>query len=191
MNQLVKVLHTINPANTGLMLRHADRDKIPQGSFGNEVLLNEKGIERSINFGTELKSIPLSRIYTSPIARCIQTSEYIVKGYGCKTEIIETRALGDPGLHIENAEIAGEYFLKYGFHEILDNYISGKIIPGMPTHEVFKERINDFIETNLSEKGLTLFITHDSMVAMYEFIQNGTIYTKENWVKYLNGPIIK
>ncbi len=191
MINIIDEIKKINTNKVGLMLRHGDRDKIPEGSFGNEVLLNQKGIERSYNLGTALKSIPLYQIYTSPVPRCVQTSEYIVKGYGCKIDIIESKALGDPGLHIEDAEQAGEYFLKYGFHEILDNYIAGKIIPGMPTHEVFKERINDFLKTNLSDKGLTLFITHDSLVAMYEFINNGKIYTKENWVKYLNGPIIK
>lgn len=191
MNDLIKNIKAVRPYNVGLMLRHADRDIIPHGSFGNEVLLNHKGIERSISFGEELKTIPVTRIYTSPVPRCVETSEYIVKGYGSKIDIIETNALGDPGLHIENAEIAGEYFLKYGFHDILDNYIKGKIIPGMPAHDVFKKRINDFIETNLSVEGLTLFITHDSLVAMYEFINNGIHYTKENWVKYLKGPIIK
>lgn len=191
---MIKIIDEIKKINTnkvGLMLRHADRDKIPKGSFGNEILLNQIGVERSFNFGTELKSIPLYKIYTSPVPRCIQTSENIVKGYGCKIDIIETKALGDPGLHIEDAELAGEYFLKYGFHKILDNYKAGKIIPGMPQHEVFKERINEFVKKNLSDKGLTLFITHDSLVAMYEFINKGVIYTKDNWVKYLNGPIIK
>ena len=34
-----------------LLLRHADRDDIPQGSFGNEVLLNEKGKQNARSFG--------------------------------------------------------------------------------------------------------------------------------------------
>jgi hypothetical protein len=34
-----------------LLIRHADRDKIPTGEFGNDVLLNEKGKERALNFG--------------------------------------------------------------------------------------------------------------------------------------------
>lgn len=184
-------LTSINPSRLGMLLRHADRDKIPDGSFGNEVLLNKKGIERSIQFGEKLRDFSLAKIFTSPVQRCVQTSECIVKGLGTDIEIITTNALGDPGLHIEDAAIAGEYFLKYGFHDILDNYIAGKVIPGMPNHDVFKERINRFINDNLSGEGLTLFITHDSLVAMYDFVCNGVIYTKDNWVKYLNGPIIK
>jgi hypothetical protein len=34
-----------------LLLRHADRDDIPQGSFGNEILLNEKGKQNAQSFG--------------------------------------------------------------------------------------------------------------------------------------------
>ena len=191
MINLIDEIKKINTNKIGLMLRHADRDKIPQGSFGNEVLLNEKGIQRSIEFGNHLSNIPIARIYTSPVQRCIQTSECILKGHGTKIEIIETKALGDPGLHIEDAEIAGEYFLKYGFHDILDNYIAGKVTPGMPNHENFKFKINEFISNSLTNNGLTLFVTHDSLVAMYDFINNGKIYTRDNWVKYLNGPIIK
>ena len=44
----MKILEEIktHPANSKLamIIRHADRDKIPDGSFGNEILLNKKGI---------------------------------------------------------------------------------------------------------------------------------------------------
>ncbi|MDR0799327.1 MAG: hypothetical protein LBN18_06185 [Dysgonamonadaceae bacterium] len=41
-------------AKLSLLIRHADRDKIPAGVFGNEVLLNEIGIKRATNFGKKL-----------------------------------------------------------------------------------------------------------------------------------------
>ena len=43
-----------------IILRHGDRDDIPSGEFGIEILLNEKGIERSILFGNQLKNKKLS-----------------------------------------------------------------------------------------------------------------------------------
>jgi hypothetical protein len=57
-------------AKFSLLIRHADRDKIPVGKFGNDVLLNEKGKERALNFGKGLSN--LKRIFTSPVRRCVQ-----------------------------------------------------------------------------------------------------------------------
>jgi hypothetical protein len=37
-----------------LLLRHADRDDIPKGSFGNEILLNKKGNQNSTQNGTTI-----------------------------------------------------------------------------------------------------------------------------------------
>ena len=74
-----------------LLLRHADRDDIPQGSFGNEILLNEKGKQNAQRFGEILSERKINRIFTSPVGRCVQTAEYITKGYGNSIEIIETK----------------------------------------------------------------------------------------------------
>ena len=63
-----------------LLLRHADREDIPQGSFGNEILLNEKGKQNAQSFGEKLAEIKVNRIFTSPVGRCVQTAEYITKG---------------------------------------------------------------------------------------------------------------
>ncbi|NJN78882.1 MAG: histidine phosphatase family protein [Saprospiraceae bacterium] len=101
-----------------LLLRHADRDDIPQGSFGNEILLNEKGKQNAQSLGKNLSESKINRIFTSPVERCVQTAEYITKGYGNSVEIIETVALGAPGLHISDEKIAGEFFLEYGFYEM-------------------------------------------------------------------------
>ncbi len=48
-----------------LLLRHADRDDIPQGSFGNEILLNEKGKQNAQSFGEKLALNKMNRIFTS------------------------------------------------------------------------------------------------------------------------------
>lgn len=184
----MKIIDKIsNNQATALILRHADRDKIPDGEFGNDVLLNSKGIERSIEFGKLLKKHRIAKIYTSPVERCIQTSKYISKGYGSEIEIIETTALGNPGLHIADDRVAGEYFLKHGFHYILDEFIAGKFPPGMPSQDDLQIKMDYFVKEASGAEGLTLFITHDSLVAMYDFVLSGKIYTKENWVQYLSG----
>lgn len=170
-----------------LLIRHADRDEIPQGSFGNEVLLNEKGKQNAYSFGEKLIEKKINKILTSPVARCVQTAEYITKGYGRSIEIIETNALGAPGLHIVDEKFAGEFYLKYGFDKMYIRFMQGKKVPGIPTVKELNYRINNFIKENSTQSGTTIFITHDMLIAFYHFSINKKVYTKDNWINYMTG----
>ena len=174
-----------------LLLRHADRDDIPQGSFGNEILLNEKGKQNAQIFGEKFAQRKINRIFTSPVGRCIQTAEYMTKGYGRSIEIIETTALGAPGLHIKDEKIAGDFFLQHGFDEMYNRFMQGKEIPGVCSIEEMKSSMTKFITDNTENKGITLFISHDMIIAMYHYCLNKTVYTKENWINFLTGITFK
>ncbi|MGQ9864636.1 MAG: histidine phosphatase family protein [Bacteroidia bacterium] len=56
------------------LIRHADRDPFPEGSLGNEVLLNAQGIQKARQLGAHLKEKKINAIYTSPVERCLQTA---------------------------------------------------------------------------------------------------------------------
>jgi len=170
-----------------LLLRHADRDDIPQGSFGNEILLNEKGKQNAQRFGEKLSERKINRIFTSPVGRCVQTAEYITKGYGSSIEIIETTSLGAPGLHISDEKIAGKFFLQHGFDEMYKRFMQGEKIPGIPNINELNFRITNFINENSTQNGMTIFITHDMLIAFYHFSINKKVYTKDNWINYLTG----
>jgi broad specificity phosphatase PhoE len=170
-----------------LLLRHADRDDIPQGSFGNEILLNEKGKQNAQSFGEKLAERKINRIFTSPVGRCVQTAEFITKGYGSSIEIIETNALGAPGLHIKDEKIAGEFLLQHGMDEMYKRFIQSEKIPGIPNINELNKRITNFINKNTNENGTTIFITHDMLIAFYHFSINKKVYTKDNWINYLTG----
>ena len=174
-----------------LLLRHADRDEIPKGSFGNEILLNEKGIQNAQKFGESLSDIKINKIYTSPIGRCVQTAEFITEGYGGLVEIIETTSLGAPGLHIADEKIAGDFFLEYGFDEMYNRFVQGKEIKGIPSVSELNQRITNFINSHTTKNGHTLFITHDILIVFYHFSINKKIYTKDNWINYMTGLTFK
>lgn len=174
-----------------LLIRHADRDKIPSGSFGNEVMLNETGKVNALKFGEALSVLKINKIMTSPIGRCVQTAELIVKGYGQAIDIIETKALGAPGLHITDEEIAGKFFMEQGFEELYRRIINDIPIAGIPDAKQFNQLMTDFLIENTKDDGLTIFVTHDLLIAFYHYSINKTVYTRENWVKYLGGLILK
>ena len=177
--------------NISLLLRHADRDEIPQGSFGNEVLLNEKGKQNALGFGEKLIGQKVNKILTSPIGRCVETAELIAKGYGKEIEIIETTGLGAPGLHIEDEKIAGEFFLQHGFDEMYRRFMKGVNVPGIPSITELNFKISTFIKENSAQNGTTIFISHDMLIAFFHYSLNRKIYTKENWIDYLTGITFK
>lgn len=183
--------HYSNEHRLSLLIRHGDRDQIPKGSFGNEVLLNEKGKQNSLKFGESLSKLQVNRIFTSPVGRCVQTAEHIGKGYGRNIDIIETIALGDPGIPVFDDKLAGEYYLQHGGFGMYEHFTQGKKISGVLPIEEMKISMTDFIDKNTTENGLTLFVSHDMIIAMYHYCLNRMIYTKENWVNYLSGLILK
>ena len=170
-----------------LLIRHADREEIPQGSFGNEILLTEKGKQNAQSFGENLAETKVNRIFTSPVGRCVQTAEYITKGYGSSIEIVETTSLGAPGLHISDEKMAGDLFLQHGFDEMYKRFIQGEKIPGIPNINELNYRITNFINENSTKNGTTIFISHDMLIAFYHFSIDKKVYTKDNWINYLTG----
>ena len=174
-----------------LLIRHADRDDIPSGSFGNEILLNEKGKLNAQCFGRKLSKVNINKIFTSPIKRCVQTAENIAKGYKNNFEIIETTALGNPGIHIYDDKLAGEYFMRSGGFEMYKHFTQGKEIPGVCKVEQMNVSMTSFLIEKTQDNGVTLFISHDMIIAMYHYCLNKTIYTKENWINYLSGITLK
>jgi broad specificity phosphatase PhoE len=174
-----------------LLIRHADRDKIPTGEFGDDVLLNETGIERALNFGKSLSELKINKIYTSPVKRCIQTAKCIVEGYGKPLKITQSHELGDPGLHISDSQVAGKFFLTEGFDELYRRIIDNIEIPGITATKQLNRKMTDFLMENTKENGITVFVTHDLLIAHYHFSINGKVYAKDDWVKYLGGLIFK
>lgn len=188
MFDIINKIERNNDAKTlSVVLRHSDRDPIPASEFGNEVLLNEQGIKNAVVLGQQLNEKPIKKIYTSPILRCVQTASKIQEGLGTEVEIILSKALGDPGLHISDAELAGKSYMELGFFKMYDMYIRGEHIPGVPTQDQINNSMLRFLEEKTEKDGLTLFITHDSVVAFFLYAYDKTIFTKVSWVDYLDG----
>jgi broad specificity phosphatase PhoE len=177
-------------SKVALLLRHADREPIPQGEFGNEIPINEKGKYNAIAFGEQLKGFQVNQIFTSPIYRCIQTAEYIRQGFDSHLEITVTKSLGAPGLHIEDEQLAGEFYLRHSFEEFYRRFVCHEHIPGVVSPKAYHIGMEKFLKEHTTENGLTIFVTHDSLIAFYDFCLTGKVYTKENWVKYLTGLIL-
>lgn len=175
-----------------MFLRHGDRDKIPDGQFGDEVELNEKGILNSISFGRSISHLMISGIYSSPIKRCVQTAEMIKSGLEKDIPITITNHLGDPGPFVyHNNKAAGESYLLLGGFGLMDRLIDGEPVPGFRTIEEGTDILNRLFIEKSKEPGTNIYISHDLIIALYSWGAFKNQYTKDNWVKYLSGAFIQ
>lgn len=187
---LSKIDH-IQDKNIAILIRHGERFEIKETEFGNEIPLTDKGKSDSEEFGKALLKYPIRKIYTSPIYRCIQTAEHIKKGMGRNVEIVINDELGDPGFHVLDAKIAGETFMKAGMKNIFRDFISGTTLNGWAPAEYLRTHAMDFLKSKTENNGITLFVTHDSLIANFAFANKIRTYDIENdWVEYLDGCVL-
>jgi hypothetical protein len=71
------------------------------------------------------------------------------------------------------------------------NFKNGVAIQGLPQKEKLKEDFYNFLNSNTKEEGITIYITHDSLIAFVAFVINGKEYTEGDWIDYLDGLILK
>lgn len=187
----LKQYKNISEQKLAVIIRHADREFIPDGEFGDAIILNEKGVAHARKFGTQLREYKANRIYTSPIKRCLQTAELINESLSNKVEIVITTELGDPGFHVTDAEKAGECYLKHGYDRLYADFLQDIHIEGVANKEELRTNGMSFFKTKTCENGLTLFITHDSLIAHFAHANGIKTYIKEDWVGYLEGIILK
>ncbi len=189
--KLIDNLNNIKPDDhIVLFLRHGNRDKIPDGEFGNEIELNETGLLRSKEYGIQIRHLQVNRIFSSPVRRCIQTAEKIKEGLHKDVPIILSTLLGEPGMFVDDGSLAGASYLELGNHNTYYSLLEGKSIPGFRSLQEGADLFNTFIRQQDQEAGINLYVSHDMIIALYAYTCFGKRYTFEDWVKYLEGPVI-
>ena len=81
--------------------------------------------------------------------------------------------------------------MRSGGFEMYKHFTQGKEIPGVCKVEEMNVSMTSFLIEKTQDNGVTLFISHDMIIAMYHYCLNKTIYTKENWINYLSGITLK
>jgi broad specificity phosphatase PhoE len=191
--ELIESINKIDSAGSySLFIRHGDRDKIPEGEFGNDVELNRIGFVRSEEFGRTLSKFNINSIFTSPIIRCVQTADSLTKGIGRQINIETSTILGDPGAFVSNAKQAGESFLELGFDDCYHKLLENKEVIGNRSIIEGSRILTDFFNQKSNGSGLNIFVSHDMIIALYSYAAfNKKFELGENWIKYLGGLLIK
>ena len=179
---------------TLLIIRHAERPTIQDGTVGNELSLTSNGVHETKRLAKSLPREILS-IESSPILRCIQTAELIAEHHELPlTSIGRSNLLGDPGFIIEDAELAWTNWVEKGAEAVNEHLLSGNPVwPGFRDLDEAVAQMRRSIEAMLTESddGVHVWVTHDTIVATLASRLQKTPLTLKEWPDYLGGLTIQ
>jgi len=173
-----------------LLIRHSNRYDIPRGTDGVDVLLTEEGKINAFTFGEKLSNYRINKIITTTVKRCIETAECIVNGYGKNIEIIPSDTFGK--LHITDWQLATDFLNTRGYDGWYQNIVADIPTPGICNSNQYKDLMTNFLVENTDSAGITIFVSHDVLIAFYHYALNFTTYTPfSEGVGYLSGLFFK
>jgi len=161
--------------NIKIILRHSIRQDIE----GKEAQLTREGVKIAELFGKGLGS-SIGNISTSPIQRCIDTCNEIIKGYNkthleYKSPVLQSRMLQMP--HVKNIQESNETWEKLGMEGMFDAFANNTYMPGIYDLETSVNRILDYIfETGNEKNTIDIYCTHDFQLSMLLLYHNEKKY---------------
>ena len=179
------------PENISAMalMRHAERKEFAVGHHGNDILLTDQGKEDAHAMGELMKS-RISRLFHSPVPRCLQTAEQLADGSGghvCPEELMALRC----DAYVDNFDAALTTLQRLvsedNFYDVFVNTMatSGKNIP----YPYFKPPLvgaGDLTRPMLSCSGICVGVTHDWLVNVAASYATGNIVGRTEYAGFLD-----
>ena len=178
--------------DVAIILRHAEREYIPAGTFGEKVTLTAQGVSTAEELGSVLARRGPVSITSSPVLRCVQTAGAIWRGGGQAGATTLDWRLGDPGPFVVRAEESGKLFLQVGILEIVRRQLSAAgPLPGMRETTEGIELLLGLTAHNLDQQGrLSIYVTHDSILAVLAAWLYRAPIEEITWPDYLDGLLL-
>ena len=179
-------------ADVALLVRHAEREEILPGTFGEAVQLTSRGIAEAEHLGRVLASRRWEGVVSSPLLRCCETAAGICRGAPWSGNIAVDRRLGDPGAFIVDPEVAGPFFLTHGIQEIVRRQLHDSAPPpGMRSTGEGVKLLLDLAASRLaSGGGLAIYVTHDALLAVVVARLFRVRHDAVPWPDYLDGLLM-
>ena len=175
-----------------IVMRHAEREDIPPGEFGVDVPLTEGGIAEAGRLGALLSAQGSVCVMSSPVPRCVETAEAILRGADSVGEATLDWRLGDPGPFVVDPAVAGTLFLEIDILDVVRLQLSGGNPPvGMRETSEGVELLLD-AATGAIQSGLRLnvLVTHDAILAVLVAHLYGVQIDEIIWPGYLDGLVL-
>lgn len=168
-----------------LLMRHAEKQLISDDPFGNDVGLTDDGITNTKRLEKKLQPY-IGYVASSPLKRCVDTAEILSKN----KSIHKTQLLGDPGIFIENPVQAGKIFLNKSPQIIANHLLSVETNPDgfcRSTSDTISNLINQVIKMGSASSLLSVFVTHDIILAIIVAFYFSETDAAHVWPCYLEG----
>ena len=178
--------------DVSLVIRHAQREEIPAGTFGHDVNLTADGTRAAEKLGAALSEKRTICAVSSPVPRCIQTAQAMLRGTGLPSEIHTDPRLGGPGAFVIDPGTAGQLFQELPIPEIARRQLQDAAsLPGMrPTSEGI-EVLMDLVTSPLGKEGrLHVFVTHDIILSVFAASILRSSLEEIGWPDYLEGLLV-
>ena len=178
--------------DAALVLRHAEREAIPPGTFGEHVRLTAAGVADAEHLGSLLSARDVAGMRSSPLVRCLQTADAIARGAGWDAGAVPDRLLGDHGPFVVDVSVCGPRFLEVGIRELVRRQLGGGDPPGgMRPTVAGVGMLLDRVAADLGRNGcLHVHVTHDAILAVLV----GRLYRLNvdgfAWPGYLDGLLL-
>ena len=170
---------------TSLFIRHGERMGAAPAQKDAACLLTLQGQADAYAFGRSI-NCPITRMISSPVERCVQTSALILEGQGRGGEVVQNPILRHA--YIEDPAAAMEIFLKHKMIDIARMQLEDAFLPGFTSLQKGTARLLNQLRFDLSEQ-LNIFVTHDLLLATFYFSLTGlpTDNLDAEWFGYLDG----
>ncbi|MBL4608547.1 MAG: histidine phosphatase family protein [Pseudomonadales bacterium] len=196
------MLHNLHPEQVGmldklpddkhvfLLTRHSIRELSETDAVSYKLPLTPEGVELARCWGKTLKR-PLHCVYSSPVARCVDTASHMLDGAEHGADIKMDMILTEPGCFVQDIIKAGPVFLAEGplgfLNKHINEAIEGTISAAEGTARLFRLMID-----NIGPSGqLSLFVTHDTVLATVVYYLFGEkCLTQAHWPWMMEGAFI-
>jgi hypothetical protein len=169
-----------------LLTRHSLRE-LGTGVPTYDLPLTSEGVALAETWGGYLPR-PLHRFYSSPVGRCIDTSQAMARGAGASLAVTPALTLVEPGCFVEDIMSVGPLFLNLGPLGFANRHFQ-ESLPGLLSPETGSAKIIRHVNESLGPAGsLTVHVTHDTILAafIYHLLGRSRI-DEEDWPWMMEG----
>jgi len=176
--------------NMAIFIRHSERNHIPDGVHDIVTPINAQGEIIAAELGKKLQIFDTIKIISSPVDRCVQTGNAIMKGFGGQSEISFSNLLGEPGPFVFDCEVAKKHFIQMTCKTVVETQIAGQPLAGIRPIKEGSELLKNWIVSEIQQNTtgrLVVFISHDAILAPFIFQYTGEKFNHEHWIDYIDG----